>query len=195
MSILDADSLTNALLLAMPDDQDHLFSESVVYICDHHEEGSLGLILNKPLNIRLGELFERLELPQPEQATNLEQYVLLGGPVEADKGFVLHPNQRKKFLSRVERKLTLTTSLDILESISQGQKPHNFLVTLGCATWSAGQLMDEIRENKWMIIPAPHLQKEQQEYIFETNYDDKYHLALERIGLKPWQLNTFMGNG
>jgi putative transcriptional regulator len=198
-SVLDQNALNGCILIAMPDLDGSVFSQSVVFICDHAEHGSLGVVLNKAINLTLGDLFDKLELPHKKTAKYLKQPILLGGPVESDKGFVVHPNQDRKFLSNVERDLTITTSMDILEHLAQKTGPQKFVIALGCAMWESGQLMDEIRKNRWLVW---HLSKNQQEkvsqledFVFNIDVSKKYNTALKNLGLEPWQLSMFGGNG
>ena len=148
--------LTNQFLIAMPGMADENFAGSVVYLCEHSERGALGLVINKPIDIKLKNLFEKVELPL-ERAELASQPVFFGGPVQTERGFVLHEGQGEDGYSstlNIPGGLAMTTSKDVLEAVSDGAGPKRLLITLGCSGWSAGQLEDEISQNAWLTVPA-----------------------------------------
>ena len=183
-------TFTHYLLLSLSDDEEDLFHQSVVYICDHNEDGALGLIINKEIDLKMGELFKKLELETI--ADNLpyisKKHVGIGGSSESERGFVLHSKVDKEYSSSITKELSVTTSLDVLEEISEGNGPEEFLMALGCSNWTSGQLEQEIKQNEWLLLPA------NQEIIFNVPSKEKYNGCLELIGIKPWQLSMFSGN-
>lgn len=185
-------NLTNQFLIAMPGMADDQFSGSVVYLCEHSDKGALGLVINKPTDITLGGLFDKVELPldRPDLA---EQPVFYGGPVQTERGFVLHDACAQDipgFMStlQVPGGLAMTTSKDVLEAISKGDGPHRVLVTLGYSGWSAGQLEEEIGRNGWLTVQAePGL-------IFDTPVAQRYEKALHLLGVDPRMLSLEAGH-
>lgn len=184
--------LTNQFLIAMPGMGDETFAGAVVYLCEHNAKGALGLVINKPIDINLGKLFEKIELPldQPELA---EQPVYFGGPVQTERGFVLHDTLRADdpgYSSTLEVPggLSMTTSKDVLEALAQGEGPRRVLVTLGYSGWSAGQLEDEIGRNGWLTVEASP------EVIFNTPVEQRYHRALTLLGFDPRMLSPEAGH-
>src|SRR5689334_1026890 len=162
----DGINLTNQFLIAMPGMADDTFSGTVVYLCEHSDKGALGLVINKPIDITLANLFEKVDLSL-EGSDLAEQPVYFGGPVQTERGFVLHEPQGRQgqtFSStlQVPGGLEMTTSKDVLEAMSHGQGPRRVLITLGYSGWSAGQLEDEIGRNGWLTVAA------QPEIIFDT---------------------------
>ena len=150
----DADYLTNQLLIAMPMMGDPNFAQTVALICDHSQHGALGLILNKPLPMRMSEIFEQLEIELPGGPLS-ERQVLRGGPMQTDRGFVVHRafGQWDSTL-KVSDTLHVTTSRDILAAMARGEGPAEAVVALGYAGWDGGQLEDEIRANAWLSAPV-----------------------------------------
>lgn len=172
-----SDSLRNHFLLAMPSLDGGLFSGSITYICEHGEAGAMGIVLNQPLDLSLAEVFEHLDIKTAEGLP--DQPVLAGGPVQIDHGFVLHPagTQRWDATLKVTRDLHLTTSQDVLKAIAVGQGPEEFVVALGYAGWSAGQLEDEVASNSWLTLPA------EREIIFNTPIERRLAAAAAILGV------------
>lgn len=147
-------NLTNHFLIAMPGMVDPNFSRSLTYICEHNENGALGLVVNRPSDMTLSSLFKRLDLPLAGRRLGRTP-VLAGGPVQTDRGFVLHqPVGEWKSTLPVEQRLGLTTSMDILEAVGKGTGPEKLLITLGYSGWAAGQLEHEILQNAWLTVAA-----------------------------------------
>ena len=168
--------LTNQFLIAMPGMGDDTFKGSVVYLCEHTERGALGLVINKPIDITLKNLFEKVELPLDRDEL-AAQPVFFGGPVQTERGFVLHERQvgaDSPYTSTmsVPGGLDMTTSKDVLEALSAGAGPSRVLVTLGCSGWSAGQLEDELGRNGWLTVGADPV------VIFDTPISQRYDRAL-----------------
>ena len=188
--------LTHHFLIAMPSLEDSVFERSVVYVCEHSLNGALGLIINKPTDLMLPELFERIELNFGREDLR-EMPVLLGGPVQTERGFVLHDPMRGTDAAsnesgyastlRIAGGLDMTTSKDVLEALSTGAGPRRVLVTLGYASWGEGQLESELAENSWLTVGADV------SLIFDTPVDQRYDSALELLGLQAWRLSPQAG--
>jgi putative transcriptional regulator len=188
----DGINLTNQFLIAMPGMADDTFSGTVVYLCEHSDKGALGLVINKPIDITLANLFEKVDLSL-EGSDLAEQPVYFGGPVQTERGFVLHEPQGREgqtFSStlQVPGGLEMTTSKDVLEAMSHGQGPRRVLVTLGYSGWSAGQLEDEIGRNGWLTVAA------EPGIIFDTPVDQRYERALGLLGIDPRMLSQEAGH-
>jgi putative transcriptional regulator len=177
MKVSSSDSLRNHFLLAMPGLDSGLFSGSISYICEHGEAGAMGIVINQPLDLSLAEVFDHLDIETTENFA--DQPVLAGGPVQIDHGFVLHSRSEKQWDSslRVSDKLRLTTSQDILKAIARGDGPEEFVVALGYAGWSAGQLEDEIANNAWLTLPA------NEQIIFHTPIEQRLCAAAAMLGI------------
>jgi putative transcriptional regulator len=178
----------------MPGMLDDQFAGTVVYICEHNSQGAMGLVVNRPTNLGLKDLFDRIEL-KLEIAPLEKQPVYLGGPVQTERGFVLHPQAddiRYSSSLTIPGGLAMTTSKDVLEAVSNGQGPQQFLMTLGYAGWSAGQLEDEISRNGWLNVSTniDGLKK----IIFETPFDQRYQKVMSIIGVDPSHLSGDVGH-
>jgi len=190
-------NLTNHFLIAMPGLEDPLFARSVVYLCEHSERGALGLVINKPCDISLKGLFDKLELPLM-RADLVEDPVFYGGPVQTERGFVLHeatfqaaeqpadPVYSSTMV--IPGGLEMTTSRDVLEAISSGSGPRKVIVSLGYSAWGEGQLEAELVDNSWLTVEADA------RLIFDTPIDQRYEQALQLLGLQPWMLTTDAGH-
>lgn len=189
----DGINLTNQFLIAMPGMADERFAGSVVYLCEHNDQGALGLVVNKPVDINLGELFDKIDLTLGDP-TLAEQPVYFGGPVQTERGFVLHdagPTDEGPTYSstlNVPEGLAMTTSKDVLEAIARGEGPKRVLVTLGYSGWGAGQLEDELGRNGWLTVPADPA------IIFDTPVDERYMKALALLGFDPRMLSQEAGH-
>ena len=190
--------LTHHFLIAMPALEDEVFSRSVVYMCEHSERGAMGLIINKPSELSMRQLFDKVDLPLRREDI-LESPVLQGGPVQTDRGFVLHdpilmddPGQDGASIYAstltVPGGLEMTTSRDVLEALSSGAGPRRVLVTLGYASWGKGQLESELAENSWLTVPADV------GVVFDTPMAQRYEKALDLLGLKAWMLSPEAGH-
>ena len=190
-------NLTNHFLIAMPGMEDDTFSRSVVYVCEHSERGALGLIINKPGDIKLSELFEKVDLPLARTELGA-QPVFHGGPLQTERGFVLHdpvlaeglePDQSVYASTlAVPGGLEMTTSKDVLEALSFGGGPRRVLVTLGYSSWGEGQLESEIARNSWLTVDADA------NLIFDAPVDKRYEQALRLLGLEAWMLAPDAGH-
>lgn len=185
------DSLQHHFLIAMPNLKDPFFAGSVTYICEHNDEGAMGLVINIPVDMPLCELLEQLDM-LPEEAPaelELEQPVLQGGPVAADRGFVLHsPVAGYSSSQMLADNLMITTSPDVLESLSTSLAPEQYLVALGYAGWTPGQLEQELAENNWITVPADT------ELLFDTPLTKRWHQAIARLGIDSMHLSSQVGH-
>ncbi len=188
----DRIDLTNQFLIAMPGMVDDNFAGAVVYLCEHTDRGALGLVINKPIDIKLRNLFEKVEL-NLESIDLAEQPVYFGGPVQTERGFVLHERSGadaspySSTLS-VPGGLEMTTSKDVLEALAHGTGPRRLLVTLGYSGWGAGQLEAEIARNGWLTVDATP------EIIFDTPVERRYDRALSLLGIDPRMLSQEAGH-
>ena len=184
-------NLTNQFLIAMPGMADETFAGSVVYLCEHSEKGALGLVINKPIDIKLKNLFEKVELSLDREEL-AEQPVFYGGPVQTERGFVLHETAEGDagYSSTIviPGGLEMTTSKDVLEAMAQGAGPRRVLITLGCSGWSAGQLEDELGRNGWLTVDADPA------VIFDTPVEKRYERALSLLGFDPRMLSQQAGH-
>jgi putative transcriptional regulator len=185
-------NLTNQFLIAMPGMADETFAGAVVYLCEHTDKGALGLVINKPIDIKLKNLFEKVEL-KLDREDLAEAPVYFGGPVQTERGFVLHEGQvgegpHYNSTLAIPGGLEMTTSKDVLEALSRGDGPRRVLVTLGYAGWSAGQLEDEMSRNGWINVGAAP------EIIFDTPVEQRYERALSLLGIDPRMLSQEAGH-
>jgi putative transcriptional regulator len=185
-------NLSNQFLIAMPGMRDENFAGSVVYLCEHSEKGALGLVINKPIDIDLKSLFDKVELDLQREELG-RQPVYFGGPVQTERGFVLHekmgegPAPFNSTLS-VPGGLEMTTSKDVLEALAKGDGPRRILITLGYSGWSAGQLEDELGRNGWLTVDADPA------IIFDTPVEQRYGRALALLGFDPHMLSQQAGH-
>ena len=186
-------NLTNQFLIAMPGMGDGTFAGTVVYLCEHTEKGALGLVINKPIDITLKNLFEKVELSL-EREDLAQAPVYFGGPVQTERGFVLHEPTGADAESgynsslKIEGGLEMTTSKDVLEALANGAGPKKVLVTLGYSGWGAGQLEDELKRNSWINVSA------KPEIIFDTPVEQRYDKALSLLGIDPRMLSQEAGH-
>ncbi len=189
-----ADHLANQFLVAMPGMVDPNFAGSVIYLFEHTEKGAMGLVVNKPTELNLATLFDKVEL-KLEIAPQLDQSVYFGGPVQVERGFVLHEsNPHLSYSSSliIPGGLTMTTSKDVLEDVAVGNGPRKFLMTLGYAGWGAGQLEEEISLNGWINVPL--LREQMSEIIFNTPYSQRYQKAMSHLGFDLSDLSGEAGH-
>lgn len=206
------DSLTNHLLIAMPSLSKGIFKSSVTYICEHNEEGAMGIIINRPSNLSVQDILNDInnnheqeekelheggseefglfdELPKDRAITSP---VMVGGPVGLERGFVLHQTQAEdtnwESSLQVTEDIALTGSKDILQALGQGRGPQDYLVVLGYAGWDKGQLEQELAENVWISIPA------NKEILFSTPYHKRASAAVKTLGIDLASLATYGGN-
>ena len=188
-------NLTNQFLIAMPGMGDGTFAGTVIYLCEHTEKGALGLVINKPIDITLKSLFEKVELSL-DRDDLAEVPVYFGGPVQTERGFVLHEpiaaegSEGGPYNSslKIEGGLEMTTSKDVLEAISSGAGPKKVLVTLGYSGWGAGQLEEEMSRNGWINVAA------EPGIIFDTPVGQRYDKALSLLGIDIGMLSSDAGH-
>jgi len=181
-------SLSNQLLIAMPGMADPNFNSTVTLICEHNAEGALGVIVNRPMTLSLGGLFEQLALTDADQSI-ADSPVLSGGPVARERGFVLHnPAAAYDSSIAVSPDIQLTLSRDVLDSMAAGSGPDQSLVALGYAGWDAGQLEQEILSNTWLTVPASP------DIIFDVPFRDRWSVAAETIGIDISQISVHAGH-
>ena len=186
--MLEADSLSNQLLIAMPGMQDPNFSSSVTLICEHNDAGALGIVINKPLQLQLGDVFEQLALTDSD-AVSAKNPVLQGGPVGLDQGFVLHdPGSAFESSLLVSGDIHLTFSRDVLDAMATGEGPGKSLVALGYAGWGAGQLEEEILANSWLSVPASS------EIVFDLPFEQRWTAAAQTLGIDITQIAPDAGH-
>jgi len=187
--VIERINLTNQFLIAMPGMADPTFSGTVVYLCDHSERGALGLVINRPTDIDLKSLFDRIDLNlEIEPLQHLPVY--FGGPVQTERGFVLHDSTEHHYTSSISIPggLEMTTSKDVLEAVAQGQGPARFLLTLGHAGWGAGQLEEEISRNGWLTVEA------EPAVMFDTPAERRFEAALLLLGVTLSMLSGEAGH-
>jgi putative transcriptional regulator len=168
---------------------DPTFSGTVVYLCDHSERGALGLVINRPTDIDLEALFNRIDL-KLEIEPLLHVPVYFGGPVQTERGFVLHDATESTYTSsmQVPGGLEMTTSKDVLEAVASGKGPQRFLLTLGHAGWGAGQLEDEISKNGWLTVQADP------KIVFDVPAEERFEAALALLGISSSMLSGEAGH-
>ena len=181
-------SLTNHFLIAMPTMEDPYFAKSLVFIAEHNDDGALGVIVNRPIDMNLATLFRKIDVPLDLGALG-ESPVFFGGPVQTDRGFVLHrPLGRWQSTLVVSEEIGLTTSRDVLQSLSRAENPGNMVITLGYSGWGAGQLEHELAQNAWLTVPAdPRI-------LFELPHEQKLASALLLLGIDLTNLAGHAGH-
>lgn len=185
----DMSSLRDQFLISMPHLKDRHFAQSLTYLCDHSEYGAMGIIVNHPSAIQLKDLFEHIGLDQRYSLIG-DQPVYTGGPVHEDRGFVLHLNNGRKWLSTyaVSAEISLTTSIDILEAMARGEGPETFLVALGHAGWGPGQLEQELADNSWLSCPA------NSDILFRLPAEERLQAAASTLGVNLQLLTSHAGH-
>lgn len=177
-------------MIAMPQMEDPNFAGSLTYICEHNEDGAMGIVINRPTQYNLIELLEQLDMSlSSDSAAILEPRIYAGGPVQQERGFILHDGDEVwKSTLKLSESLKLTTSLDILEAIAAGQGPKRYLVALGYAGWGKGQLEEELTENTWLTCPV------EDAIVFDANDDKKLAKAMSTLGIQIGQLTSQTGH-
>lgn len=171
------DRLTNQFLIAMPTLDDPNFAQTVTLICEHSEEGAMGVVINRSTEVTLGDLLQHLDLEIAEGSPQ-ERTVFAGGPIQRERGFVLHPaGPQWEATTRISEEVALTTSRDILADLARGEGPERFLVALGYAGWEAGQLEEELAQNAWLSGPVDP------EVIFEAAPEERWRAAAAQLGV------------
>ena len=178
-------NLTNHFLIAMPRLEDPNFFHTVTYMCEHTSDGAMGIVINRPMELHLADIFEQLEI-KIDSSVIAEQPIYLGGPVQSDRGFVLHDSRSSwNSTMRINDEISVTTSLDILEAIAADEGPKKSLVALGYAGWGAGQLEAELAQNAWLSGPA------ESDIIFNRPSQERWQAAADLLGV---DLNLLSGD-
>lgn len=184
--------LADHFLIAMPSMLDPVFGGTVVYLCEHNANGALGVIINKPTDMTLAMLLERIDLTLVTLADAVPaepQAILFGGPVQVERGFVLHaPRTTYSSMIKVTEAVALTTSKDVLEAVAAGEGPGQILVTLGCSGWSAGQLEQEIADNGWLTVKADPA------IMFALPIEQRFAASMKLLGIDPFMLSAVAGH-
>lgn len=185
-------NLSNHFLVAMPSMKDPYFKRSVIYICEHSQDGAMGLMINAPIDITVGKMLQKIDVfpayPQLD-AKRLDTPVLNGGPIAEDRGFILHhPKGDYEASIEMTDQLSVTTSKDILEVLGTEEEPSRYLVALGYSGWEAGQLENELAQNSWLTVEADP------EVIFDTPINERWQKAVSMLGIDAYQLSSDVGH-
>lgn len=182
--------LNNQFLIAMPGLSDPHFFHTVTYLCQHNQEGALGIVINRPTGMKLKDIFEQMGIKSEFQYV-LDAPIFSGGPVQQERGFVIHSPCEQQWDSSIAtaENISLTSSRDILEAIARGQGPTHFLVALGYAGWGSGQLEKEIVENAWLNTPCGEA------ILYETPINQRWNAAASQLGIDINRLTTPAGHG
>ncbi|MDP1772904.1 MAG: YqgE/AlgH family protein [Methylobacter sp.] len=181
--------LNNQFIIAMPNLADPNFFHTVAYLCQHNEDGALGIVVNRSTDMKLGEIFKQMDIKVTSPAA-AETLIFAGGPVQQERGFVVHTSGGDWHASlAVSETISLTTSRDVLEAIAAGEGPEQYLVALGYAGWGAGQLEKEIMNNSWLNTPSS------KQILFDTPVNLRWSAAAEQIGIDINQLTAPAGHG
>lgn len=185
-------NLTHHFLIAMPSMQDPVFGGTVIYLCEHSPRGAMGVIINQPTDMTVAGLFERIELKLeniPDSHPMGKHLVLFGGPVQEDRGFVLHaPAGQYTSSLKVTDNIAFTTSRDVLEAVASGDGPERVLISVGYAGWSAGQLEKEILANGWLTVAADEA------ILFDLPLEERFNAAIKLLGIDPLMLAAEAGH-
>jgi len=185
-------NLTNHFLIAMPSMHDPVFGGSVVYLCEHNPRGAMGMVINRPTDMTVAELFDRIDLRLeviPDSHPMGKHLVMFGGPVQDDRGFVLHsPVGEYTSSLKVTDDIAFTTSRDVLEAIAAGEGPERIVMSVGYAGWGAGQLEKEILANGWLTVAADP------QIIFSLPVEERFNAAIKLLGIDPIMLSSEAGH-
>lgn len=185
---MDNVNLTDNFLIAMPALEDPYFSHALVYICEHNENGALGIIVNRPIDMDLAGLFEKIDIKLENEAL-ARLPVYFGGPVQLDRGFVLHrPIGHWQSTLAVNAEVGLTSSRDVLASVAKDGLPTEIIVSLGYSGWDAGQLEDELAQNSWLTVPAKST------ILFDLPPEERLPAAMQKLGISFSQLSDVAGH-
>ena len=182
-------TLKDHFLIAMPALTDPYFKKSVVYLCEHDSEGAMGFIINFPVKLTLQELLSNVETIKHQPEPPLTGSVFLGGPLELERGFVLHsPLDDNSQSTELNQQLMMSNSNAVLSTLGTDNEPEKYMVTLGYASWSSGQLEQEMNDNHWLTIECEN------DIIFNTPAEKRWSESLQRLGITPEQLTTTTGH-
>lgn len=185
---MEQTSLAGHFIIAMPSLADSYFDQTVTFICEHDENGAFGIVINRETDISLQEVLSEINISSSNEI-NDQKKLFIGGPVQQDRGFILHkPDKKWKSTLIVNDGLSLTTSRDILEAIANGEGPKDNIIALGYAGWGPGQLDREFLENSWLSCPA------NDQIIFDTPIDKRWHAAADIIGIDISTISSDAGH-
>lgn len=180
-------SLCDHFLIAMPSLADTSFAQSVTYICEHNDHGAMGIVINNPLPMMLGEIFKQMNLRDLHHQGN--NTVIAGGPMQVERGFVLHSSETQWHSTiKVSEDVSITASRDVIDAIAEGQGPKSYLVALGYAGWETGQLEAEIAANSWLTVPAD------KNIIFNTPFEQRWTVAALALGINVSLISNTAGH-
>lgn len=187
MNMMD---LRNHFLVAMPQLDDDYFYRAVVYICEHNKQGAMGLVVSQPTDLSLAELCVKFDFLIKGARQYPNQLVLAGGPVNVERGFILHTVTPQSFQHSyyINDRLALTTSADILSTFCTALSPEKYLLALGCATWESNQLETEIANNDWLVVPA------NESILFDVPYEERWAETNKLLGIQHYQLTQQVGH-
>ena len=182
--------LNNQFLIAMPALMDKDFSHTVTYLCQHNDKGALGIIINRPTSMTLGDIFNQMGITDASEKSSTTP-IYLGGPVQMERGFIIHNTGEEGWDSSIAISTTvsLTSSRDILEAIAKDEGPENYLIALGYAGWNAGQLEKEMRDNTWLNTPYA------ESILYQTPAGQRWTTAAHLMGVNINLLTTMAGHG
>lgn len=184
----DPTSFRDHFLIAMPGLADPNFTHTVTYICEHNDEGAMGIVINRPMIVTLGDILEQMEV-EPSKSVDIQQQVFEGGPVQTEHGFVIHsPVGAWESSLTITPDIALTTSRDILSAIGHGEGPQHYLIALGYAGWGPGQLEEEMAQNAWLSGPAS------QKILFDTPLEKRWAAAAALLGVDLNLLSSDIGH-
>ena len=193
MMTLENINLTGHFLIAMPNLTDPYFAKSVTFICTHNQDGAMGIVINRPTDMTYEMLFEKIKVDLENNAI-ANNPVLYGGPVQSERGFVLHqPAGERDSSITICDKTALTTSKDILEAVALGTGPSKMLLTLGYAGWTPGQLEQEMAQNAWLSVEAKDVGT-LNKILFETPHEEQFNAAMALLGFDPAMLSGVAGH-
>jgi len=186
---IEENGLAGQFLVAMPGMVDPNFNQTVTYVCAHNDQGAMGIIINRPLDLLLDDVLSQMDLKSANKSIG-RQRVYLGGPVQTERGLVLHRPDRSEWESsiKISNDVEITTSRDILQAIAKGQGPEDSMIALGYAGWGAGQLEQELVENAWLSAPCDI------SLIFRAPAAQRWQLAIELLGLDCSKLSSQVGH-
>ncbi len=184
----EENNLVDKCLIATPAIKDPLFASSLIYMCEHSENGSMGLVVNHRTSQNLQDIFDQLGIDCEDESIN-QQPVFIGGPVQLEQGFILHTTAGGWQKSiEVSSDIYITSSIDILQAIAQNRGPKDYLVILGFSGWASGQLESELQQNSWLTSTSSA------ELLFHQNSDDKWQMAFDTLGFDISKLSPVSGN-
>lgn len=197
MIALENINLTGQFLIAMPSMTDLYFAKTITYICTHNQDGAMGIVINRPIELNIAQLFKQMQLEaqlSPNSPLRLNDPLYYGGPVQQERGFILHePHHEYNATVMINDHIALTTSKDILEAAANDQGPKKMLIALGYAGWTSGQIEQEIARNAWLNLETADI-NQLNTLIFDTPDQEKFNLAIALMGLNLSNLSDIAGH-